>query len=85
MVPFAGEGANLAMLDAAELGQAIAASKDEESLRRKVGEYERLMLERATRASEESLGNMNLFISEGGAKAAGSLMKEIMASGPPGT
>ena len=84
MVPFAGEGANLAMLDAAELGDAIAASKNEEMLKTKVGEYEKVMLERANTASEESLANMNLFISEGGAEAAGALMKQIMAGPPPG-
>lgn len=83
MVPFAGEGANLAMLDAAELADAIAASQDEESLKRKVNEYEKVMLERANRASEESLRNMDLFISEEGAEAAGSLMKQLMAGGPP--
>jgi 2-polyprenyl-6-methoxyphenol hydroxylase-like FAD-dependent oxidoreductase len=84
MVPFAGEGANLAMLDAAELGDAIAASKNEEMLKTKVGEYEKVMLERANTASEESLANMNIFISEGGAEAAGALMKQIMAGPPPG-
>jgi 2-polyprenyl-6-methoxyphenol hydroxylase-like FAD-dependent oxidoreductase len=84
MVPFAGEGANLAMLDAAELGDALAASKNEEMLNTKVGEYEKVMLERANNASEESMGNMNLFISQGGAEAASALMKQLMAGPPPG-
>ena len=83
MVPFAGEGANLAMLDGAELAEAIANSKDETTLKENIEVFEKVMLARSSAASEESLSNQNLFISENGAKAAANRMQEYMSQGPP--
>jgi len=82
MCPFAGEGANLAMLDAAELAEAIVKAKGTD-LKDTFKEFEKKMLERSAIFTVESLQNQNLFISEHGAKAAGDLMKELMARGPP--
>ena len=83
MVPFAGEGANLAMLDGAELAEAIANCKDVPSLKANVEAFEREMLGRSKNATEESLGNQNLFISENGAQAAAERMNFYMSQGPP--
>ena len=83
MSPFAGEGANLAMLDGAELAEAIATSKDESTLKANIEAFEIGMLARSKDASEESLGNQNLFISENGAKAAADRMNFYMSQGAP--
>ncbi|CAF1532382.1 unnamed protein product [Adineta steineri] len=60
MCPFAGEGVNLAMLDATELALAITNSTD---LTQSIHEYEQKMFSRAAESSEESLTNLDLFIS----------------------
>ena len=85
MSPFAGEGANLAMLDAAELAEAIvqATNEGKGDLKDTFREFEKKMLERSAVFTVESLQNQNLFVSENGAKDAGDLMKELMARGPP--
>jgi len=83
MVPFAGEGANLAMLDGAELAEAIANSKDGMALKENIEAFEKGMLARSSIASKESLGNQNLFIGENGAKAAADRMNFYMSQGPP--
>src|SRR5271154_2801040 len=83
MSPFAGEGANLAMLDGAELAEAITNSRDESTLKANVEAFEKGMLARSKDASEESLRNQSLFISENGAKAAADLMNFYISQGPP--
>ncbi|MGW5720223.1 FAD-dependent oxidoreductase [Amycolatopsis sp. NPDC003865] len=55
MSPFAGEGANLAMLDAAELALALAAHDDVESA---LSAYENALFPRAEAAASDSAGNL---------------------------
>ena len=58
MSPFAGEGVNLAMADAADLAAAILAHPDD--IDAAIAEYEVTMAERSTRFQIESANNMDL-------------------------
>jgi 2-polyprenyl-6-methoxyphenol hydroxylase-like FAD-dependent oxidoreductase len=64
MSPFAGEGANLAMLDGAELALGLAAHDDIESA---LGAYEAAMFPRAEEAARESATNLVESFEPGGA------------------
>ncbi len=82
MSPFAGEGVNLAMLDATELALAITGSGE---LTKAIHEYEQKMFSRASEFARESASNLDLFISEGNsAVKVADLFKMMMAGGPPG-
>ncbi|MCU1423237.1 MAG: oxidoreductase [Microbacteriaceae bacterium] len=72
MSPFAGEGANLAMLDAAELALAIAS--DPRHPDAAIAASERAMVERAEPAAEESAATLELCFQPGAAKALSELM-----------
>ena len=81
MSPFAGEGVNLAMLDATELALAITSSDD---LTKAVHDYEQKMFSRASPTARESASNLDLFIAPGNsAEAAAQLFKTMMQNGPP--
>ncbi len=58
MSPFAGEGANLAMYDAAELGAAIAASPNDPD--RALREYETAMFARSAEAAADSAQGLEI-------------------------
>jgi 2-polyprenyl-6-methoxyphenol hydroxylase-like FAD-dependent oxidoreductase len=87
MSSFAGKGANLAIIDAAELGYALAGGdvKGEgkyASVREAVAAYEKRMFPRAEGAAKESALNMELFISDLVPMSAVDRMKEVISRGP---
>jgi 2-polyprenyl-6-methoxyphenol hydroxylase-like FAD-dependent oxidoreductase len=87
MTPFAGEGANLAMLDGAELAVAIASVFSFDSaamLDNAIIGYEQEMFARGNAAAGESDSNMTEFISEGGLARAVAVMRKVTSGmGPP--
>ena len=66
MSPFAGEGANLAMQDGAELAQAIIARPDD--IETTLGTFEAAMFARAQTAAEESSANLVLLFEPHGSQ-----------------
>ncbi|KAH9973871.1 hypothetical protein BGW80DRAFT_227672 [Lactifluus volemus] len=83
MVPFAGAGANLAMADGADLGLALANVKTPSELRERVREYEIAMQGRASGEWEQSMQNMDIFLSDGAPATAVERMRQLMAGGVP--
>ncbi|ORX96012.1 putative monooxygenase [Basidiobolus meristosporus CBS 931.73] len=78
MSPFAGEGANLAMLDGVELASAIVRSvKNGENLYDAVEAFEISMLERSSKAAQESADNLTNFISSNGAQSVVDFFKNM--------
>ncbi|KZP11632.1 FAD/NAD(P)-binding domain-containing protein [Athelia psychrophila] len=64
MSPFAGEGANLALLDGLELALALAGAKESGKWQEAVGVFEREMCDRAAGFAAEAAANMKLFLGE---------------------
>ncbi|KAJ7275434.1 hypothetical protein B0H12DRAFT_259416 [Mycena haematopus] len=68
MSPFAGEGVNLAMADAADLAKTLTSGKPLEK-------YEKLMRNRANGSAKESATNLELFFGEDAAPVVAKLFK----------
>jgi len=78
MSPFAGEGVNLAMADAADLAEAlITGNTDSPALQR----YEAVCWERGEEAAGESAANLELFFKDNAAEAVAELFQSH--HGPP--
>ncbi|KAJ7212913.1 2-polyprenyl-6-methoxyphenol hydroxylase-like oxidoreductase [Mycena pura] len=70
MSPFAGEGVNLAMADAADLAKALVSGKPHA-----LETYEKQMRERANKSGQESATNLELFLGEDAADKVATLFK----------
>ncbi|GAA2860453.1 oxidoreductase [Actinoplanes cyaneus] len=77
MSPFAGEGANLAMFDGAELGKAIAAHPDD--IETALSAYEKELFERSERIAQESADSLELIFDD---NAPRSLVDMFASFGP---
>jgi 2-polyprenyl-6-methoxyphenol hydroxylase-like FAD-dependent oxidoreductase len=64
MPPFAGEGVNMAMLDALELSECLTSDKFD-TIQYAISNYETNMRKRASEAARQSLKNGELMHSEG--------------------
>ena len=71
MTPFAGAGANLTMLDAAELGLSILHNADTDKA---VKQYEEKMFAYAEETAAETGSHMKTFFSESAAQKIGAMM-----------
>jgi 2-polyprenyl-6-methoxyphenol hydroxylase-like FAD-dependent oxidoreductase len=77
MSPFAGEGANLAMRDGAELAQAIIAHPGD--VEAALGSYEAAMFPRARAAAEKSAANLDVLFQPDGARRLADLFASYTA------
>ncbi|KAJ7175293.1 monooxygenase [Mycena filopes] len=75
MSPFAGEGVNLAIADAADLAKALVGGQPLEK-------YEKLMRNRANVAAKESATNLEIFFGENAAQAVGKMFTMPWGAAP---
>ena len=87
MTPFAGEGVNLAMVDAVHLSKAIVKASTEAEhteLFNAIKEYEETMLERSHEKMEETWRNLEMFFMPDAPREFVQNFEEMMAAhGPP--
>lgn len=84
MTPFAGEGANMAMLDGANLAATIAdVVKNGKDLTSSVEVFEKDMTALATVYATESANNLDLCVAEDAPNGMLTLFKTLLAGGPP--
>lgn len=77
MMPWAGEGVNLAMADALNLSQALQRAQGDysaENLKNHVAEFEKQMFERSQQAAEETWRNGGILFGDDAAKTFADLM-----------
>ncbi|KAJ3095115.1 hypothetical protein HDU97_007256 [Phlyctochytrium planicorne] len=77
MSPFAGEGVNLAMADAASLARVLASPRHAHSLQLAVEQYEADMFRRTEPVAKESAGNLEVIFAENAPKGMADMMKEV--------
>lgn len=80
MSPFAGEGANLALLDGLELALALAGARESGSWQEAIKAFEEKMCERAGEFAKEAAHNMSVFL---GPDAPGAVVAFFEQAGPP--
>jgi len=84
MSPFAGEGANLAMWDGAELGLAIVdALKSGKDLHGAIAEFEQRMVQMSAPKAQESADNLKLFTSPDTPRVIVDFFAQMGPHGPP--
>ncbi|GJJ69915.1 hypothetical protein EMPS_02264 [Entomortierella parvispora] len=84
MSPFAGEGANLAMWDGAELGLAIVeAFKSGKDLHGAVADFEQRMVQMSAPLAQESADNLRLFTSRDTPRVVVEFFSQMGPGGPP--
>ncbi|KAL8660711.1 MAG: hypothetical protein Q9202_006291 [Teloschistes flavicans] len=85
MTPFAGEGVNLAMMDALDISNAVAEAASEGRLDETILAYEQKMFERSHKSMEETWHNLGLFFMEDSPKSFVDWFERMMAEfrGPP--
>lgn len=81
MSPFAGEGANLAMFDGAELGKAIAAHPG--NTEAALAAYEKDLFPRSLSAAAESDENLKLFFNDESPQSVVDLFNSHLLASPP--
>ncbi|KAI4140183.1 MAG: hypothetical protein L6R39_005910 [Caloplaca ligustica] len=85
MTPFAGEGVNLAMIDALDIGNAVATAAIHGNLDEAISEYEQKMFGRSHKSMTETWHNLELMFMEDAPKTFVKEFEEMMAQfgGPP--
>ncbi|KAL8688784.1 MAG: hypothetical protein Q9218_005390 [Villophora microphyllina] len=85
MTPFAGEGVNLAMIDALDISKAVAEGGTEGRLDEAIRAYEEKMFKRSHESMEETWRNLGLFFTEDSPKSFVDVFEQMMAEfrGPP--
>lgn len=84
MTPFAGEGANMAMLDGANLAAAIAeAVNNGKDFASSIESFEKEMFALANVHATESANNLHMFMAEDAPTGIVNFFKKVLAGGPP--